>query len=371
MNGEVQVVLIGTDPKNPKGGIGTAMAGYNFVLQTKGLLAAFIPTYRPQSLTGKFLPALKAIFPVIVAVKRIRRQGAVPVVYGHAGGWPAILREGLVLSFAKLMGAKTLLQLHSPALDSYLRHFLGRLLLRVLGLVVDGFGVVTPWWKMRFDNCGLGDKVTVIPNPLPEKCDKIARSTISKPRVDYSERLHVVCMARLVSGKGVAATIQALSELPDSFFLTVGGDGPLRNELGHLVSKLGLERRVKFVGWLDEEQKHRLLDQADVFCLPSLADSFGMVFIEAMAHGVPVVATGWGPIYDVVQDEKTGILIDGQDPHEVATALRRLADPALRHHLAAEAPRWILDRFSTEVVGLQLVEWITGIAATEKLFSGR
>jgi len=88
--------------------------------------------------------------------------------------------------------------------------------------------------------------------------------------------------------------------LPEHCILTIAGDGPLLSKYKVLVETLGLYKRVTFTGWIDGEEKENLLKEADLFCLPSTYDSFGMVFIEAMAFDLPVVAYGWGPINDVV-----------------------------------------------------------------------
>jgi glycosyltransferase involved in cell wall biosynthesis len=129
-------------------------------------------------------------------------------------------------------------------------------------------------------------------------------------------------MTRLVEGKGIDTAIRALSLLDARYSLTVAGTGPMENRLRELAEELSLGERVKFVGWVEYEQKLDLLDEADVFCLPSRNDSFGMVYLEAMAAGVPIVALNHGPIPDVVRDGKDGVLIKDDAPLTVADGIR-------------------------------------------------
>src|SRR5690606_20988483 len=117
----------------------------------------------------------------------------------------------------------------------------------------------------------------------------------------------VLVMTRLVPEKNVDVVIRALALCPDAT-LVIAGDGPERDALQRLATSLGVDARTRFAGWVSGEAKEALLDQADVYCLPTTGDSFGLGFIEAMARGVPVVAAHWGPIPDVVPDQIGGLL---------------------------------------------------------------
>ena len=113
-----------------------------------------------------------------------------------------------------------------------------------------------------------------------------------------------------------------ISEIPDSELVIVG-DGVMRRELEELSRKYEVKGHVKFVGFVDENLKPLYYKAADVFCLPSIitSESFGIVNLEAMACGVPVVASKIGGIPDVVKNGKTGILVPPRDPKALAEAI--------------------------------------------------
>jgi glycosyltransferase involved in cell wall biosynthesis len=122
-----------------------------------------------------------------------------------------------------------------------------------------------------------------------------------------------------------AARIVLESE-PATF--VIAGDGPERSELERLAGRLGIAERVHFTGWL--QNPYPLLASMDVVVLTSIAEGFGLVLVEAMALGRPVVATAAGGVSEVVRDGETGIVVPAPDPASLAAAiLRLLRDPSL------------------------------------------
>ncbi|MFN4243218.1 MAG: glycosyltransferase family 4 protein [Tepidisphaerales bacterium] len=152
-----------------------------------------------------------------------------------------------------------------------------------------------------------------------------------------------VFAGRLVDWKGVDHLLRAMklvvAETPAE--LEVLGDGVERGRLEALRDELGLQGVVHFRGWLAQTEVARRLRQADVFVLPSLWECGGAVVLEAMAAGVPVIATDWGGPADYL-DAETGVLVPPTDPRQfpldLARAMIRLArDPALRRRLGDAA----------------------------------
>ena len=131
--------------------------------------------------------------------------------------------------------------------------------------------------------------------------------------------VNLVSMARLIDGKGTELIIKTIAQLPN-VHLKIIGDGPLKNKLKQLSESLNVQSRVDFLGWLNEEEKSNALMNSDIFCLPSIYDSFGVVFIEAMSLNLPIVAFNNGPVADIVKPH-VGIVIEKYD---VAHALRSL-----------------------------------------------
>jgi rhamnosyl/mannosyltransferase len=141
----------------------------------------------------------------------------------------------------------------------------------------------------------------------------------------------VLSLGRFAAYKGFDRLALAAVHAPGTRFV-MAGDGPLRGEVMRLVRDLGLTQRISFPGRVDDVAREALYAACDVFCLPSVspAEAFGLVLVEAMARGRPVVAAcppGSG-IAEVVVHQKTGLLVPPDDPLALAQAIcALLADP--------------------------------------------
>lgn len=123
--------------------------------------------------------------------------------------------------------------------------------------------------------------------------------------------------------------------------LRVVGDGPELPALKRLAGRLGLGNAVRFLGALPDAARVRAeYGRAQVFCLPSLQEGFGIVYLEAMAAGLPVVAGDAGAAAEVVPAGEAGLLVPPRDPAALAEALARLLrEPALRARMGAAGRR--------------------------------
>lgn len=129
-------------------------------------------------------------------------------------------------------------------------------------------------------------------------------------------------VARLVPIKHQALMLQALARIRHSTHLVIAGDGPLRGELESLAASLGLAGRVRFLGRRDDVPT--VLAALDGFVLTSLSEGLPISVIEAMAAGLPVVATAVGGLAELVESDRTGLLVPSGDVEALAAALNRL-----------------------------------------------
>jgi len=165
----------------------------------------------------------------------------------------------------------------------------------------------------------------------------------------------VLFVGRLVARKGIPTLIEAARRLAAILPIRVRliGDGPERAALEAQVVRAGLTRVVEFCGRVSSEELVRAYQQAGALVLPAVVDArgdtegLGVVLLEAMSYGIPVVASDIGGITDIVTHERTGLLVPPGDGAALAGAIERLArDAALRRRLADAGRRRFLDDFS-------------------------
>jgi glycosyltransferase involved in cell wall biosynthesis len=152
----------------------------------------------------------------------------------------------------------------------------------------------------------------------------------------------VAFVGRLAEKKGVSVLIQALATRPE-LQLTIAGDGPERNRLQAQVERLGMGDRVDFLGHADRSQVYDLLARCEVLAIPSVVAADGdqegtpVVLAEAVALGVPVVASRLGGLADQLDDE-TGWLVEPGDADQLGTALDEIhGSPTERDRRATRA----------------------------------
>jgi len=163
----------------------------------------------------------------------------------------------------------------------------------------------------------------------------------------------LLTVGRLVSsepGKGIEAVISALPEvmkvIPDVFYVIVGG-GDLQLGLEKLARKLPVRDRVIFVGSLQPDRLKAYYSRADVFVMPSRQEGFGIVFLEAMSFGKPVIGGTSGGSPEIVRDGITGFLVNPDDPETLtARLIQLLQDEALRIKMGAAGQQRVEENFT-------------------------
>ena len=160
-----------------------------------------------------------------------------------------------------------------------------------------------------------------------------------------AERCRLVTVGRLQAPKDTLTLVRALAELPRGVCeAVIVGDGPDRTTVENEVRRLGLESVVQLAG--ERNDVPELLAASDVFVLSSRSEGLPLSILEAMAAGLPVVATNVGGVSELVLDGQTGILVPPGDPRSLAGAIGRLLDDsAFRARLGAAGRLHVEERF--------------------------
>ncbi len=168
-----------------------------------------------------------------------------------------------------------------------------------------------------------------------------------------AEKNLILFTGRIFPEKGLDHLLRALALLPKnlSWKLAVDGDGPVLNEMKRLAENLGIASKTDFLGWLGRGAHERLYQQASIIAFPSVwPEPFGLVGIEAMNYGKPVVAFNVGGISDWLDDQKTGFLIRPYDLKEMASRFEELlTDSSLCRKFGEEGRSQVLKKFSKEL----------------------
>lgn len=170
-----------------------------------------------------------------------------------------------------------------------------------------------------------------------------------RPFREWPAPFEVICVARLASAKAQHVLIKALDRIIQHDLdvqLRLVGDGPDRSELEQEVSRRGLQGRVVFEGWLNQERVRTMYQKADLFALSSFAEGVPVVLMEAMAMEIPCVATWVAGIPELIRNEIDGLLVAPSNEEELATAIMRLMrDPALRRRLGQAGRQRVLKNY--------------------------
>ena len=226
------------------------------------------------------------------------------------------------------------------------------LIAKMDGLIAVSHGVAE---ALRRDHPQL--PCVVVPN--------LVRAPLAVTRPVGQSPLQIVSLGRLHENKDFGLLIRAFAELRRSGVearLTIGGEGPERGALEALAASEGVADCVSFPGWIDD--RAAFFARADLFVLSSQVEPFGIVLIEAMAHGVPVVATRTDGPLDILTHGETGLLVARQSVEEMSAALMDLcADPDRARRLGAQGRASVLERWSFEGVAARMARALDALRA--------
>lgn len=180
--------------------------------------------------------------------------------------------------------------------------------------------------KKHFESLGIKDSI-VIPNGVDLKMFNNVHPAAGLKEwlgINGGDKV-VITVSRLVPKNGIDDLIKAMRVLNDSRVkLLIVGNGEDRNKLENLRKKLNLEKQVIFLGDVVNTEIPKYLAIADIFVRPSLAEGFGIVFLEAMAARVAVIGTPVGGITDFLKDKETGLFCQPKNPESIAEKIQIL-----------------------------------------------
>jgi glycosyltransferase involved in cell wall biosynthesis len=239
------------------------------------------------------------------------------------------------------------------------------------------FGLIAISWKMalrrtdiltaistfllkRAEKNGYTGKKFLVPNgvnlpvfskEIPREIKNSIKNILSKKNED----IFLVTTGRLTYKNALDDVISALPLLPNNVIFIIIGKGEEGHKLQRQANDLGVANRVKFLGFIPYEEIPNYFSICDIFIRPSRSEGFGNSFIEAMAAGIPVVATPVGGIPDFIDDKETGIFCSPDNPKSIADKVAELIEnQSLRSTIIEKARNRVVERYGWEKVSADM-----------------
>lgn len=180
----------------------------------------------------------------------------------------------------------------------------------------------------------------------------------SRERLEIpTDRFVLITIGRLVARKGLDDLLRIVARLRSRrVHLLIVGSGPERDSLERLAAELGISDVVDFTGWITEERKWKLLRAADAYVSTSLHEGFGLVFLEAMAMGLPVIAPDHGGQVDFLVDGETGYVTPSGDHEATVRAIEAMIDAPADAERMGSSNESRIDEYRAERCGRRYEE---------------
>lgn len=198
--------------------------------------------------------------------------------------------------------------------------------------------------------------VTVVPNGVDVKNFQFSITNFSKEdfrkKFGYSnDDTVLITTSRLVTKNAISDVIDAMEFLPENVKFLIIGTGELGARLKLKVESEKLQERVKFLGFVDHKDLPPYLWASDIFIRPSLSEGMGNSFIEAMAAGLPIIATPVGGIVDFLKDGETGLVCEVSNPKSIAQKVEKLIkDRESRDYIVKNSLKLVNEKYDWGLV---------------------
>ena len=291
-------------------------------------------------------------------LRNLVRDADARIVHIHTCSGFSFFRSLLDVAVANAMHARSVLHIHGAAFDKFFETSgpIGRRLIAIGLRSADAVIALSPSWKARLEAMAPGARLHVVENAVE------GRAAVGSGSPDGCCRF--LLLAKMDEWKGVDDLLDAAVQLRlagTRFEIVLAGPAGSAGDAGVLAQKIAareLDRQVRYVGALLGEAKAEALAAADVYVQPSHHEGMPISVLEALASGLPIVATRVGAVPEVITDGQEGKLVQAHRPDQLAQAMRLLAeDVELRgkmsaNGLALAAGRFSLARLRDDLVAL-------------------
>jgi glycosyltransferase involved in cell wall biosynthesis len=357
--GPLQVIILIPESTGGQGGIGRMMDELRCALQVDrfaNIKVCFVSTRGHGSILLSPLFLTQAIVRLVL----LRLLGRVDAVHINLSAFGSTYRKLILARISRICHLPYVLHLHSDQFDQFwdsrgsiLKKEIDLMFLRSQKIIVLG-----NYWKQvvadRVPDCSA--RIVIVPNATRTVPNATRTADFRDPNI-MKQATNILFLGRLGPRKGVPELVRALASLgsKSGWRATLAGDGAV-SDTRAAVERAGLGDRISVPGWVGPAQVEALLCAASILVLPSFSENLPMSVIEALAHGAAVVCTPVGALPELIEHERTGLIVEPGDVEGLASALGRLIDdPELRQRLGENGRTLHRTRLAIEICAERLV----------------
>ncbi|QHO72388.1 hypothetical protein ACH79_06870 [Bradyrhizobium sp. CCBAU 051011] len=362
--GPLRVVIFNAEGTGGHGGMGRMMDELRCALQVDrfaNVNVCFVSTRGAGSILLSPLFLAQAIIRLVL----LRLLGRVDAVHINLSAFGSTYRKLILARISRICRLPYVLHLHSDQFDQFWdsRRSILRKEIDLMFLSSQKIIVLGNYWKQvvadRVPDCSA--RIVIVPNA--------SRTADFKDPNIMKQAASILFLGRLGPRKGVPELVRALASLDSKsgWRATLAGDGAV-SDTRAAVERAGLGDRISVPGWVGPAQVEALLRAANILVLPSFSENLPMAVIEALAHGAAVVCTPVGALPELIEHERTGLIVEPGDVEGLAAALGRLIDdPELRQRLGENGRTLHRSRLAIEICAERLVAiWTESVHPGER-----
>ena len=337
-----QILILATS-RHSHGGISSVISTIEQTEVWKQYKCRWVTTHRSGNKMTKLLYFISGFFQFLWLLPTCK------IVHMHVGEAPSARRKKIFFRIAKFFRKKTIIHFHAFSMESTIDGPYGHVYQYLLANA-DTVIVLSDFWKKAlYSKISGNSKIKILNNPCP--------IVNNSPDASFAKE-NIILFAGVVSPrKGYQDLIRSFALISAKYpewKTYFAGSGEI--ETGHSLSKdLGIENKIKFLGWKSGSDKDELFKRASILCLPSYAEGFPMTILEAWAYGLPIVTTPVGSLPEVSVDGEDLLFFSPGDINKLSILLEKLiVDTSLRQKLSQASLRHANNDFNPSNIGATL-----------------
>ena len=330
-----RILTIGCQWKKPKGGIAVVLNCYSRIFPEFNIIV---------NSNGKnvFANLAQLLYSLVATTFELIFCRKIRIVHIHTASYNSFKRSALFILLTKFFKRKVVIHIHGGGFKEYYERnssFVHKNLLKC-----DTIIALTEYWKEYFNGLGV-ENVVIVPN--------VVDSPVVQNKKYNDGKIHILYLGLITKAKGIYDLLDVINEHKAEFdgkiILHIGGNGETTT-LQSIIKENGLSQIVKFEGWVSGVNKVELLNNADVFILPSYTEGLPISILEAMSYRLPVISTPVGGIPEVIKDGVNGLLFTPGDKYALYNAIIKLStDKGLREDMGEKSYKKVQPHFSENV----------------------